>query len=235
MPLPTARSAPLRMNSSESAGMDQEDRTSRHGSGLRAAAASAALLLVLPLGARAQVGTAIGMARNLSVQARAGAGFPGGDLANVEDPGFSAGLGISYRLASRMRVRADADLETLLGKAAAGTPTAYPDLELWHYGAGLELELLRPIVVPWRVSAGVEVGATTWKLQQGSSSKTYPTTGGFVRVGYSPAPIADLFVQGRAYLMFTSASDFAALGSPSPIGDRAWSFPLQAGVALHVP
>lgn len=196
---------------------------------------SAALVLALPLAGRAQVGTAVHVARNLSVEGRAGMGIPGGDLANVEDPGFSAGLGVSYRVASRLRLRADADLETLLGAAPASASSAYPDLKLWHYGAGLELELLRPIVVPWLVSAGVGVGATTWKFHQVPGTRTYLTTSGFVRAAYSPLPLVDLFVQGRAYLMFTSPGDFAVLGQPSPISDRAWSFPVQAGVALHLP
>jgi hypothetical protein len=202
---------------------------------LRALGACSALLLALPLAARAQVGTAVGVARNLSVEGRAGVGIPGGDLANVEDPGFSAGVGVSYRVTSRLRLRVDGDVETLLGATVPNSLTAYDDLKLWHYVAGLQLDLLRPIVVPWRVSAGVGVGATTWKFDQSTGSKTYLTTTGFVRVGYSPVPLADLFVQGRAYLMFTSAGDFAALGQTSPIGDRAWSFPLQAGVALHLP
>jgi hypothetical protein len=208
---------------------------SRRGSTLHAVVGAAALLLALPLAGRAQVGTAIGVARNLSVEGRAGIGIPGGDLANVEDPGFSAGLGVSYRVASRLRLRADADLETLLGATVPSTLASYDDLKLWHYGAGLELELLRPIVIPWRVSAGVGVGATTWKFDQSAGSKTYLTTSGFVRAGYSPMPLLDVFVQGRAYLMFTSPEDFAALGQTSPIGDRAWSFPVQAGVALHLP
>ncbi len=202
---------------------------SRYGSILPALVG--ALALALPSAARAQVGTAIDVARNLSVEGRAGIGIPAGDLADMEDPGFSAGLGVSYKLTDRLRVRADGDLETLLGKAIPNTLSAYPDLKLWHYGAGLEADLLRPILIPWRISAGVGAGATTFKFDQATSSNTYFTTSGFVRLGYHPLPLMDVFLQARAYLMFTKSQDFTG----TPVGSKAWSFPLQGGVALHLP
>jgi hypothetical protein len=208
---------------------------SRKGSILAAMLGAAALALGSSSPGSAQVGTAVDVARNLSVEGRAGMGIPAGDLANVEDPGFTAGLGVSYRVANRLRIRADGDLETLLGALPTGASATYDDLKLWHYGAGLELELLQPIIVPWRISAGVGAGATTWKFDQSSSKKTYFTTSGFVRGAYHPNPMVDLFVQARAYLMFTSSQDFASLGQPSPIGDKAWSFPLTGGVAIHLP
>lgn len=198
-----------------------------------ALACAACLALLLPAQVRAQVGTAVSVARNLSVEGRAGYAVPGGKLADVEDGGFTAGLGVSYRIADRIRVRADGDLETLLGKVQPSLLTSYSDLKLWHYGAGVDVELLRPILIPWRITAGVGAGATTFDFDQATSTSTYLTTSGFARVGYSPLPLVDLFVQARAYLMFTSPEDFTAMGAD--IGDTTWSFPLQGGVALHLP
>ncbi|HKK07703.1 MAG TPA: hypothetical protein VKA44_02340 [Gemmatimonadota bacterium] len=191
------------------------------------------LVLALPGAVRAQVGTAMTVARNISVEGRAGYAVPGSHLSDIEDGGFTAGLGVSYRIANRIRLRADGDLETLLGKVQPSGLASFPDLKLWHYGAGVDVELLQPILIPWRITAGLEAGATTFDFDQASSTKTYLTTSGFARVGYSPVPLVDLFVQARAYLMFTSPDDFAAMSSD--IGDTTWSFPLQGGVALHLP
>ncbi|HKK27345.1 MAG TPA: hypothetical protein VKB18_04630 [Gemmatimonadota bacterium] len=202
---------------------------------------AAFVALLLPGPARAQVGTAVSVARNLSVEGRAGIGVPAGNLSDMEDAGFSAGLGVSYRLADRIRVRADGDLETLLGKPRPTGLAAYPDLKLYHYGAGVDVELLRPILIPWRITAGVGAGATTFAFDDLTSGgvtvspdkKTYLSTTGFARVGYSPMPLVDVFVQARAYLMFTSPEDFQAVGGD--IGDTTWSVPLQGGIALHLP
>lgn len=195
----------------------------------------AALALLVAHPVQAQVGTAVSVARNLSFEGRAGIAIPAGKLADMEDAGFTAGLGVSYRIANRIRVRADGDLETLLGAVPATGLTATSDLKLWHYGAGVEAELLRPILTPWTISAGVGAGATTFDFDLATSTKTFFTTSGFARLGYSPDPLVDLFVQGRAYLMFTSAQDFTALGVGGNLGDRLWSFPITGGVAIHLP
>ncbi len=50
-------------------------------------------------------------------------------------------MGISFPLNNRLSVRIDGDVDLLTGRDASDTGPEGPDINLYHYGAGLEYAL----------------------------------------------------------------------------------------------
>lgn len=164
----------------------------------------------------------------LAFELRAGAGLPAFDLADVADPGFAVGLDLSYRVAGRVSLVAGGDVEFLSGEgdgAAAG-----PDLTVWHYGAGLEAQLLDPRRTYWRLSLGSGAGGTTFDVSDGGGSETDFSLYGNLELGYEVSREADLFLGVRSWLAFAGGEGAASGPSGS---DALWSFPVTGGVRLH--
>lgn len=164
----------------------------------------------------------------LAFELRAGAGLPAFDLADVADPGFAVGLDLSHRVGDRVSVVAGGDVEFLSGEGdgvAVG-----PDLTVWHYGAGLEAQLLDPLRTYWRLSLGGGAGGTTFDVSDGGGSETDFSVYGNLELGYEVSREADLFLGVRSWLAF--AGDDGAVSGPSG-ADALWSFPVTGGVRLH--
>lgn len=168
---------------------------------------------------------------NFSIEARAGIGVPTGDLSDslVANQGVGPmfGLGVSYKVAPRIALRADGDVELLKGgDLPLGLTGQSSDLNLWHYNAGVEAQLLNTETTRWRLFANLGLGATTLHVKNTSGSdQTKFTANGGLKLGYQVTPVANLFVGGQAYGMFGH-----------PLGDTAkssvWSFPFFGGVRL---
>lgn len=210
--------------------------THRAGSGARpprprrrflpaAAALLASLLLPVPGAAQQAVG----------FEGRLGVGLPAFDLADRVDAGLAVGLDLSYALSSRVSLVAGGDVEFLNG-GDDGTGAGGPDLDVWHYGAGLEAQLLDPVMTYWRLSLGGGLGGTTFDGVDGGGSRTELSTFGILELGYEVSPEADVYLSLRSYLAFTgdgtdtTASDGDVLAG---VGDTAWSFPVMAGLRFH--
>jgi hypothetical protein len=185
------------------------------------------------LAALALAGSADGAAAQqpLAFELRAGAGLPAFDLADRADAGFAVGLDLSYRVADRVSVVAGGDVEFLSGEEritpGGGGP---PDLTAWHYGAGLEAQLLDPRRTYWRLSLGGGLGGTTFDVSDGGGSETDFSVYGNLELGHEVSREADLFLGVRGWLAF--AGDGGAVSGPSG-ADALWSFPVMAGVRLH--
>ena len=94
----------------------------------------AAGLTVLPVSADAQVhGTAYqGESGPWFTDIGAGAAFPVGDFADLEDPGATIGMGIGYHLDSAFSLRAQGRVDFLNGANRADAyGGSYSDLDLW--------------------------------------------------------------------------------------------------------
>lgn len=164
----------------------------------------------------------------LAFELRAGAGLPAFDLADVADPGFAVGLDLSHRVADRVSVVAGGDVEFLSGEGE-GT-VAGPDVTVWHYGLGLEAQLLDPRRTYWRLSLGAGAGGTTFDVSDGGGSETDASLYGTLELGYEVSPEADLFLGLRSWLAF--AGEDGAVSGPSG-ADALWSFPVTGGVRLN--
>lgn len=164
----------------------------------------------------------------LAFELRAGAGLPAFDLADVADRGFAVGLDLSHRVTDRVSVVAGGDVEFLSGEGDGAI--AGPDVTVWHYGVGLEAQLLDPRRTYWRLSAGAGAGGTTFDVADGGGSETDASLYGSLELGYEVSPEADLFLGVRSWLAF--AGDGGPVAGPSG-ADALWSFPVTGGVRLH--
>lgn len=183
---------------------------------------------------------------NWTVDGRGGIAVPVGDLSDlpIESVGPTFGVGVGYYVHPRVAVRVDGDVELYSGDDMAGGGTG-PDVNLWHYNAGLELELTRPDAGPWDLTANLGGGATTWDTDPFTTgagtddlSETYFTANGGLKLGYDVSSSANVFVGGQWYLQFTDEDDTRALASLTPElnqgFDTASSFPLYAGLKLKL-
>ncbi len=180
-----------------------------------------------------------------TLDARGGISVPAGDLADlpIDDVGPSFGAGVGYHLTPRLALRADGDVELFSGESEGGTVGA-PDINLWHYNAGVDFELTRPGAGPWDVTVNVAGGATTWDTDSFSAgtgatqelSETYFTANGGLRAGYDLNRSVSVFLGGQWYLQFTDEEDTQALASLTPElsegFDSASSIPLYAGLSV---
>lgn len=190
----------------------------------------------LLLATLAAAGTALGLGPDgasaqqpLAFELRAGAGLPAFDLADVADPGAALGLDLSYRVADRISVVVGGDVEFLSGeRPARGVGGGAPDLTVWHYGAGLEAQLLDPRRTYWRLSVGGGAGGSTFDAADGGGSETRASVYGGLELGYEVSPEAELFAALRSWL--ASAGDDGALGGSD--AGTLWSFPVGGGVRL---
>ena len=177
------------------------------------------------------------------VDGRAGASVPAGDMAdlNIDDVGLNAGLGVGYRVHPRVTVRADGLFERFSGDSPAGDALA-PSLELYHYNAGVEVELTPPQTGRFDVTASVAGGATTWDTDeftadgsQAELSETYLTASGGLEAGYRVTRTLNVFLGGQWYLQFTDEAETRGLAQTAGLSegfDTASTIPVYAGLEL---
>lgn len=201
---------------------------------------AAAVLLALGL---TVMGPFPGAAQNrVGFEARVGVGLPAFDLADRTDGGPAVGLDLGYRLTERVTLRAGGDVEFLEGATVEGTDLALADVTAWHYGAGVEAQLLDPRYTYWRLSTGAGLGGSTYDAEGGGSRSAFSLYGS-LELGYAVSAEADLFVGVRSWLGFAgqeAAGDDPPVDPTFPPSDPlagvdspAWSFPVMAGLRFH--
>lgn len=217
----------------------------------------AALLAWLPMQAEAQQ-------ERFFVEGRGGIAFGLGDVGFVTDPGPTFGADIGYWVHDRIAVTVGGDASLLTGAdrdlsqdaAADGTRVFIdvPDMDLYHYTAGLEI-LVTPRESPLEVRFGGGLGASTIQTDEfpssfiaglpenvqapedGEFSQTDFTLDGRVQVGYDVSPRINVFAGTRAYLAFPSADETEFFHQAVEEADAqgfstAWDLPLHAGVKI---
>lgn len=182
--------------------------------------------------------------QGVSIEARGGIAIPTSDLSDLADEGPSFGVGISFPLNNRLSVRIDGDVDLLSGKDASGTGPEGPDINLYHYGAGLEYALVQPGASRWGIDINVGAGATTFDADDfdvmGTMvdfSETYFTVNSGLTLGYQVSPSINVFIGGQAFIMFADEDDtaiFSAINSElDPAGfDNVATIPLTAGIKI---
>ncbi|HZD04131.1 MAG TPA: hypothetical protein VE173_04410, partial [Longimicrobiales bacterium] len=113
----------------------------------------------------------------LDVEIRGGVAVPAGDLAEVGATGGGIGVGAGWQIYDRLALRVDGDLEVFSEELVGGDrgvimPRAY----LWHYHAGLELDMLADPASPWRLRARGGAGGTTYDTERFSGGDDFLDT-----------------------------------------------------------
>lgn len=186
-----------------------------------ALAAAAALLAAAPASAQ----------QPLAFEIRTGVGFPAFALSDRADPGAAVGLDLSYEIAPRLSLVAGGDLELLDGTGGGAGPGAgAPDVNAWHYGAGLEAQLLDPTRTYWRLSLNGGVGGTTFDVSgAGAGTETDLSVYGGLELGWSASREVELFAGVRTWGAFAGGD--GPVAGPAG-GDVLWSFPVTGGLRL---
>lgn len=214
--------------------MAQVDRWTR---GCVAALAALALIVVGTQPAAAQDGDY----GQISVDPRAGVGFPVGDLATTHQAGFSGGLGVAYKFHPNIGIRGDFDLAVLDDESPQFGVVLAPTLTMVHFNGGVEFDFPRPdwqnfpLSFRWNVGAGGTSMSASRDFPDEVDvdfSGTYPSVNSGVKVGYRITPDVDIFVGGQMYLTFADEVEIAELVKRTgiePFG-TVWSAPVTLGV-----
>ena len=168
-----------------------------------------------------------------NLEGRIGVAVPSAALSDVENAGLDLGLKASYFVSPYFEARVDGEVELLGGKGSA------PNMQLWHYTAGLGWSWTNPEVTPWSFILNAGTGATTINTDsystKGSFTQTYFTINYGVKIGYDVSKQVDLFVSGMAYTMFATHSSTQYFADIP--GGRSFStvtsFPITAGMTLR--
>lgn len=211
----------------------------RSGTAASMVGASALLIgwLALPSGLAAQ--------QRFSLESQGGITLPASRLADVASAGPNVGLKLAYQVRSSLTVNLVGDVDFLNGERLQSATRA-PDMRLWHYGLGVEKQLLPAGMRKVSVAANLAAGATTFASDEFAAGSgglrdfnhTYFTTSGGLRVGYTLSRKITTFVGGRAYWMNTDKEDTAAFAALDPdrvrAFDSAWAIPVVAGVNVKL-
>lgn len=202
----------------------------------------------------ALVGTALllvpgSLQGQLVLEGHGGVAVPVGDLGSFEDTGASLGVAVGWHLSPRFEVRIDGGSNFYNEQVNQATGAEIPDLQMYHYEAGVDYELTSAEGSRWDLSVNAQGGLTTVDtdtIRPGPTladfTQTYPSLAAGLKAGYDVSeearPHIEFYVGGVARFVFSDeqdtrrfapfSADFPAEGTTSLI-----NFPLEAGVALH--
>jgi hypothetical protein len=195
-----------------------------------------ALRISLPtLVLAAAVAAPVSAQSNLDFDVRGGLTVPAGNLNEVGAPGAGVGAGLGWWVHDRVALRVDGDLE-VFGEDRLGDGVVMPRAFLWHYHAGLELEVLSGAESPWRVRLRGGAGGTTYDTENFQSRKadffdSYFSASGGLLAGRRVGERLEVGLIGQAFFTFTDKDRTAELAAESPRilvpFSKASSFPVQ--------
>ncbi len=187
-----------------------------------------------------------------SFEASAGVVIPTGTWSHSAEAGTAFQLAASYFLNPRLGLRAEGGLDMLGTKGVVD-----PDLQIWHYTAGIEYHLTDPmggVMAAFDLGLG---GATfdtgvfqvndhpnTGDTSTGTFNSTVMAVNAGFKVGYnfarhagSNVPMVTFFVQGDVNVMFADEEDsalYAALNDQRGFG-TVIDLPLTLGLRVNLP
>lgn len=202
-----------------------------------------ALLLVAAGQGEAQGGFAL--------EGQGGVGIPVGALEDLVRPGPTLGLGLAYWFHPQVAIRIDGDAELLRGRDLVGAATPRgPDIDIFHYGAGLQFEFTNPWTSRWEVTVNAGGGGTTLDSEEflldvdpegepllEDFRATYFHLYGGIGIGVELTRHLHLFLDGQWYLVMADEEETSVLTQASPDleegFDTASSIPLTLGIRLR--
>lgn len=193
----------------------------------------------------------------VTVKARSGATVPAGNLGDITDAGFNAGLGVGIPLADRVRFTLFGDVSLLSeidtdGEFGEGEVEQFFDdgLRLWSYGGGLEFDLTDPATSDFSMMLSAGAGATTIDPQttltgpdtefQPFDTETRFSADAGVELGYQASENVGLFLGADTRAIFLNSDDFEPVEGDAgdelsdQIDNTWWAFPLRAGIQFRM-
>lgn len=107
-------------------------------------------------------------AHDWDLQGKIGVGVPFGNLGDAYDPGLAVGLGLSHWFTPRVALHLGG-----AGEFLGGSEPAIPDVTLWHYDVGTEIDLIDPATSKVRLHLRGGLGATTAQTDGGGSDTNF--------------------------------------------------------------
>lgn len=197
-------------------------------------------------------GALIALPTNTSAQSTwdltfgAGISNPKGDFNSAWDIGVNANVAGTYWFQDRIGFRLETAVDVLSGENFGGNasfPTGAPDLNLWHFGGGLEYSVtdrdsdaLSVIVnggggLTWLDSDdfGTDGGFVTTE----SLSEVAPHLNGGLSVGWPLSDDLTIAVNGSLYVTFPDEDDIGAIPGVGAF-DQAVTFPVGLTLRFHL-
>lgn len=208
----------------------------------RTRAGLCALAAVVALAATA--GTAAGQETypRISIDPRAGVGFPVGDLADTHDLGFAGGAGVAAEVQPGIAIRGDVDVLILDDESPQFGTVLAPTLTVVHFHGGVEFDFARPrhqdvpLTLRWSLGAGGTSMSASRDFPDGEDvdfSATYPSVNSALKVGYRVTRSVEFFVGGGMFLTFADDEEIAELVKRVPSRapyETVWSAPVTLGL-----
>lgn len=180
------------------------------------------------------------MDRTLHLSVRAGPSMPAADLAEItDDVGTALGAELAVPLNQRVSLSIDGNVDMF-----DGATVAVPNMRLWHYGAGVNLETMTP-QTPWSVTFTGGLNLTTMDSDEfdpadaddNDFTETYLGLNSGVQVGYAVNENVDVAVRAATFFTFADEEDTAALTdlSGTEAFGTAVTVPLTAAVNIAIP
>ncbi len=176
----------------------------------------------------------------VDLEADAGVALPAADFMEFNDAGFAAGVGGALWLHDNVAVRADADFAHLNGEEEGLVAEAVtPDMQLYHYGLGLELDVVgRSAPSPWNFAVNAGVGGTTLDTddfleepaadEERDITKTYPNVNAGLELGRQVSEDVVVSVSTQAFWTMIDEVDL------EPLSERRVTETLENGVSVPV-
>ncbi len=185
-------------------------------------AASVALILALAPGSATAQMMDDGRP-SVEIDLRGGLYAPTFDIADAADAGYGFGAGIGIPVGERLTVRGNADFGFHSGAEVDGVEG--PDIDVYHYIAGLGAVLYRSPDGKVELSANAGGGAMTFSPDvEGADSFTYPAINVGATLAYEVAPSVSLLLSPQGDIAF---SDEDEVGT-----DNSWVWPFTAGIRI---
>lgn len=175
-----------------------------------------------------------------------GLGVPAANVSDLVNTGVSGGFHGTYYLTPRIGLTGAVDFSVFPGKEVdRPTRETLPDMDFYHYTAGVEFRVLRPEQSSVDLNVNLRLGGTTVDAdpvptQVGALrrvTESYVAASGGARLGFDVTESLNLFLSGQYYQVFSDEDETYGLGSV--IGqDTGFSsmgvFPLTVGLRARI-
>ena len=210
-----------------------------------------AALLAIPVALSAQdpdaegwddEGDQIAETATVDLEARAGVGMSAADLGEYTQPGLAVGAGAGFWLTDHFALRVDGDFSALGGDESGETTAATtPDMNIYHFGGGLEVDLLGrdAVETPWTLEVNAGAGSSmvdtedflenTDEGENADVTETVANVNAGAEIGRELSEDVLVSLSAQAFYMFLDEDNFNNLAELRPAAGS-----IQDGVNVPV-